>query len=53
MDELKVNIEIGNNFLTPNVIGNQGLTALEAIAELLANSWDWRITKKIQNKKLK
>jgi hypothetical protein len=46
MDELKVNIEIGNNFLTPNVIGNQGLTALEAIAELLANSWDWRITKK-------
>lgn len=46
MEELSVNIEIGNNFLTPNVIGNQGLSPVEAIAELLANSWDWRVTKK-------
>jgi len=51
IEELKVNIEIGNNFLTPNVIGNQGLSALESIAELLANSWDWRITKKDPNQK--
>ncbi len=50
-EELKVNIEIGNNYLTPNVIGNQGLTVLEAIAELLANSWDWRITKKYPEQK--
>lgn len=50
-EELKVNIEIGNNFLTPNVLGNQGLTALESIAELLANSWDWRITKKNPDQK--
>lgn len=50
-EELKVNIEIGNNFLTPNVIGNQGLTVLESVAEILANSWDWRITKKYPNEK--
>lgn len=38
-------INLGNNFLTPNVIGRNSLTLQECIAELVANSLDWRITK--------
>jgi hypothetical protein len=38
-------IELGNNFLTPNVIGRNSLTELDCIAEIVANSLDWRITK--------
>ena len=41
----KTTINLGNNFLTPNVIGRNSLSLLECIAELVANSFDWRITK--------
>jgi len=41
----KTSINLGNNFLTPNVIGRNGLNIQECIAELVANSLDWRITK--------
>lgn len=38
-------IELGNNYLTPNVIGRNSLTELDCIAEIVANALDWRITK--------
>lgn len=41
----RATIKLGNNFLTPKVIGRNGLTFPECIAELVANSFDWRITK--------
>jgi hypothetical protein len=41
----KTSIKLGNNFLTPNVIGRNSLTELDCIAEIIANSLDWRITK--------
>lgn len=44
--EHKTNIKLGNNFLTPKVIGRNNLTELDCVAEIVANSLDWCITKK-------
>lgn len=41
----KTDIKIGARYLTPLVIGQTGMTALDCIAELVANSLDWNITR--------
>jgi hypothetical protein len=44
-------IKHGNKFYTPDVIGKNTLTTTEAISELVANSFDWCITKNDETKK--
>lgn len=44
-------IKLGNKFLTPAVIGSNGLNFQECIAELVANALDWRITKRSSEEK--
>jgi len=44
-------IKHGNKFYTPDVIGKNTLTTTEAISELVANCFDWCITKHDETKK--
>lgn len=41
----KTTIKLGNNFLTPKVIGRNSLSKFDCVGELVANCLDWRITK--------
>ena len=47
MKYIPIKMSVGNKFFTPNGIGRNGLSELECIAELVANSFDWNITKKV------
>jgi hypothetical protein len=43
--QTNVQINIGNRYLTPEGIGNNGLLFGDCLAELIANSFDWNINK--------
>lgn len=43
MDEFKIDLNVGNRFWTPKGLGAMGMEPTQAIAELVANSLDWRI----------
>ena len=42
MSEFKIDLRTGNKFWTPEGLGAMGMDSQSAIAELVANSLDWR-----------
>lgn len=42
MNKFQINLNVGNRFWTPKGLGAMGMEPTQAIAELVANSLDWR-----------
>ena len=42
MNKFQINLNVGNRFWTPKGLGAMGMEPAQAIAELVANSLDWR-----------
>nr|WP_315088857.1 ATP-binding protein [uncultured Chryseobacterium sp.] len=42
MNKFQINLDVGNRFWTPKGLGAMGMEPTQAIAELVANSLDWR-----------
>lgn len=42
MSQFQINLNVGNRFWTPKGLGAMGMEPTQAIAELVANSLDWR-----------
>jgi hypothetical protein len=41
----KTKIDISSRFLSPEVLGKQGMSEIDCIAEFIANSFDWNVSR--------